>query len=155
MNIAVFSAKSYDREYLGSANTLARHTITFWDTRLMADTVPLAKGCEVVCAFVNDRLDAEVIAMLAVEGTRLIAMRCAGYNNVDLYAAAAHGVTVVNVPSYSPHAVAEHAIALLLTLNRRIHQAHDRVRRGDFTLDGLIGFDLNGKTAGQIGRAHV
>jgi len=155
MNIAVFSAKSYDREYLGAANTLAGHTITFLDTRLMSDTVPLAKGCEIVCAFVNDRLDAEVIALLAAEGTRLIAMRCAGYNNVDLYAAAAHGVTVVTVPSYSPHAVAEHAIALLLTLNRRIHQAHDRVKRGNFTLDGLIGFDLNGKTAGLVGTGRI
>jgi D-lactate dehydrogenase len=82
-------------------------------------------------------------------------MRCAGYNNVDLYAAAAHGVIVVNVPSYSPHAVAEHAVALLLTLNRRIHQAHDRVKRGDFTLDGLIGFDLNGKTVGLIGTGRI
>ncbi len=155
MNIAVFSAKSYDREYLGAANTLTGHTITFWDTRLMSDTAALAKGCEVVCAFVNDRLDAEVITLLAEEGTRLIAMRCAGYNNVDLYAAAARGVTVVNVPSYSPHAVAEHTIALLLTLNRRIHQAHGRVKRGDFTLDGLIGFDLNGKTAGLVGTGRI
>jgi D-lactate dehydrogenase len=155
MNIAVFSAKSYDRAYLNAANILAGHQIKFLDTRLMADTVTLAKDCEIVCAFVNDRLDAEVVSLLAEEGTRMIAMRCAGYNNVDLYAAAAHGVTVVNVPSYSPHAVAEHAVALLLTLNRRIHQAHDRVKRGDFTLDGLIGFDLNGKTAGLVGTGRI
>jgi len=155
MNIAVFSAKSYDREYLGAANRSSDHKIAFYDTRLMSDTVPLAAGCDVVCAFVNDRLDAEVITLLSAGGTRLIAMRCAGYNNVDLYSAASHGVTVVSVPSYSPHAVAEHAIALLLTLNRRIHQAHDRVRRGDFTLDGLIGFDLHGKTAGLVGTGRI
>lgn len=155
MNITVFSAKSYDRKYLNTANAPTGHQITFSETRLMADTVALAKGCEVVCAFVNDRLDAEVIDLLADEGTRLIAMRCAGYNNVDLYAAAARGVTVVNVPSYSPHAVAEHAVALLLTLNRRIHQAHDRVKRGDFTLDGLIGFDLHGKTVGLVGTGRI
>ncbi|MFA6289419.1 MAG: 2-hydroxyacid dehydrogenase [Opitutaceae bacterium] len=155
MHIAVFSAKPYDREYLGAEKNLSNHRITFWDTRLMSDTVSLAAGCEVVCAFVNDRLDAEVIALLAAEGTRLVALRCAGYNNVDLYAAASHGVTVVNVPGYSPHAVAEHAVALLLTLNRRIHQAHDRVKRGDFTLDGLIGFDLDGKTVGLVGTGRI
>ena len=155
MNIAVFSAKSYDREYLSAANAASKHSVTFWDTRLMSDTAALAKGCEVVCAFVNDRLDHEVIAMLAAEGTRLVAMRCAGYNNVDLYAAATHGVTVVTVPSYSPHAVAEHAIALLLTLNRRVHHAYNRVVRGDFTLDGLIGFDLYGKTVGLVGTGRI
>ncbi|HTJ77825.1 MAG TPA: 2-hydroxyacid dehydrogenase [Rariglobus sp.] len=155
MNIAVFSAKSYDREYLGTANSVSKHRLIFCDTRLMADTVALAEGCEVVCAFVNDRLDAEVVTLLAKGGTRLIAMRCAGYNNVDLYAAASHGVTVVNVPSYSPHAVAEHAVALLLTLNRRIHQAYARVLRGDFALDGLIGFDLCGKTVGLVGTGRI
>jgi len=155
MNIAVFSAKSYDREYFARANTPSSHTLTFLDVRLMEDTVPLAKGCEAVCAFVNDRLDAEVIILLAAGGTRLIAMRCAGYNNVDLYAAAAHGVTVVTVPDYSPHAVAEHAVALLLTLNRRVHQAYNRVARGDFTLDGLIGFDLHGKTVGLVGTGRI
>ena len=155
MNIAVFSAKSYDREYFTTANAASKHAITFLDMRLMSDTASLAKGCEVVCAFVNDRLDAEVIGLLAEEGTRLIAMRCAGYNNVDLYAAAARGITVVTVPSYSPHAVAEHAVALLLTLNRRVHHAYNRVTRGDFTLDGLIGFDLHGKTVGLVGTGRI
>ena len=152
MKIAVFSTKSYDRQYLGADGILHGHTLVFFDARLTAQTAGLAKGCEGVCAFVNDRLDAEV---LAAGGTRLVALRCAGYNNADLAAAAMHKLTVVYVPGYSPHAVAEHTIALLLALNRHIHQASVRVRRGNFSLGGLMGFDLNRKTCGLVGTGRI
>ena len=157
MKIAVFSTRAYDRAHLEAANSTptSPHTFVWIAERLTLENVSLAAGCDAVCAFVNDRLDAEVLAKLAAAGARLIALRCAGYNHVDLSAAASHGLTVTHVPAYSPHAVAEHAIALLLTLNRRTHLAHDRVRRGDFTLEGLQGFDLHGKTAGLIGTGRI
>ena len=112
-------------------------------------------GMPIVCAFVNDTIAAATIAALAAGGTRLLAMRCAGYNNVDLQAASNHNIAVVRVPAYSPHAVAEHAMALLLTLNRQTHHAASRVRNGNFTLDGLVGFDLHGRTAGIIGVGKI
>jgi D-lactate dehydrogenase len=155
MTIAVFSAKPYDRRYFTTANASHGHRLSFHEERLTQETAALARGVETVCAFVNDRLDAGVLGRLAAGGTRLIALRSAGYNHVDLAAAAALGLTVVYVPGYSPHAVAEHTVALLLTLNRRIHQAHERVRRGDFSLDGLMGFDLEGKTFGLVGTGRI
>ena len=155
MNVAVFSTRPYDRTHLVAANASAAHRFTWIEARLSADTAPLARDHEVVCTFVNDPLDAATLQSLAAGGTRLITLRCAGYNQVDLAAAASLGLTVTNVPAYSPHAVAEHAIALLLTLNRNTHLAHERVRRGDFRLEGLQGFDLHGKTAGLVGTGRI
>ncbi|CAN5336766.1 2-hydroxyacid dehydrogenase [soil metagenome] len=157
MRIAIFSSKPYDRATLGEANAALgeSHELIFFEPRLDELTVRLAAGYDVVCAFVNDRLTDAVIAALAAGGTRLIAMRCAGYNNVDLEAARAHGIPVVRVPAYSPYAVAEHAVALILDLNRNIHRAHNRVREGNFALEGLLGFDLNGKTVGVVGTGKI
>jgi D-lactate dehydrogenase len=154
MRVAVFSAKPYDREFLSRAAGRA-HALSFQETRLNAATARLAAGCEAVCAFVNDDLGAETVAALAAEGVRLIAMRCAGYNNLDLPACAAAGIAVGRVPAYSPQAVAEHAVALMLTLNRKTHRAWARVREGNFALDGLLGFDLHGKTAGIVGAGQI
>lgn len=155
MKVAVFSARPYDRSHLDAANAAGSHRFTWIDARLSLNNAPLALGHDAVCTFVNDPLDDSTLAALAAGGTRLVALRCAGYNQVDLAAAESLGLTVTNVPAYSPHAVAEHAIALLLTLNRRTHLAHQRVLRGDFRLDGLQGFDLHGKTAGLIGTGKI
>jgi Lactate dehydrogenase and related dehydrogenases len=154
MKVAVFSTKAYDREFLGRANA-GRHELRFFEPRLSEETAPLAADFEVVCGFVNDQLDAEVIKILAQSGTRLITLRCAGYNNVDLAAAKRHGLTVARVPGYSPYAVAEHAIGLMLALNRKLHRAYNRVREGNFALDGLLGFDLHEKSAGVIGTGKI
>jgi D-lactate dehydrogenase len=129
--------------------------LTFFEPRLALQTCKLAEGFPAVCAFVNDELDAAVLARLAEGGTRLIAMRCAGYNNVDLPAAARLGLRLTRVPAYSPHAVAEHTVGLMLTLNRKIHKAYLRVREGNFALDGLLGFDLFGRTAGVVGTGKI
>jgi D-lactate dehydrogenase len=157
MRIAVFSTKPYDTIFLERANVAQprRHDLVFFDSRLGPDTTALAQGCDAVCVFVNDCVNAEVIDTLARQGIRLIALRCAGFNNVDLEAAAARGLTVVRVPAYSPHAVAEHTLALILSLNRHIHRAYARVREGNFALDGLMGFDLHGRTAGVIGTGRI
>lgn len=154
MKVAVFSAKGYDREFLEAANA-SRHELQFFEPRLSTETASLAAGFEAVCVFVNDQLDKEVIATLAKSGTRLIALRCAGYNNVDLKAAAKYGIAVVRVPGYSPHAVAEHTVGLILALNRNLHRACNRVREGNFALDGLLGFDVHGKTIGIIGAGKI
>ena len=154
MKVAVFSSKAYDRSFLEAANG-SRHTLRFLEPRLEIETASLAQGFEAVCVFVNDRLDAAVIERLAAGGTRLIALRCAGYNNVDLAAASDHGLVLVRVPGYSPHAVAEHTLALILALNRKLHRAYNRVREGNFSLEGLLGFDLQGKTAGLIGTGQI
>jgi D-lactate dehydrogenase len=154
MKIAVFSAKPYDRRYLDAANHAA-HTLAFFEARLTAQTAPLAAGHLAVCAFVNDQLDAEVLTLLAHGGTRIVTLRCAGYNHVDLACATALGLTVTHAPAYSPHAIAEHTVALLLSLVRRIPQANARVRAGNFALDGLLGFDLHGKTLGLIGTGRI
>jgi D-lactate dehydrogenase len=122
---------------------------------LNEETVSLAAGFEAVCVFVNDQMNAAVIATLESLGVRLIALRCAGYNNVDLSAAKKHGITVVRVPAYSPYAVAEHTIALMLALNRKLHRAYNRVREGNFALDGLVGFDMHGKIVGVIGTGQI
>ena len=159
MEIAVFSTKSYDRQFLERANQElggdSRHGLTFLEAPLNQKTVALAHDCQAVCAFVNDQLDREAIARLAGMGGKAIAMRCAGYNNVDLAAAAEYGLTVVRVPAYSPYAVAEHTLGLILALNRKIHRAYNRVREGNFALDGLLGFDLHGKTVAVIGTGKI
>lgn len=155
MKTAVFSAKLYDRKFLNAANSVGQHDLEFFETRLTPATARLAAGFEAVCPFVNDVVDAEVLTQLAAGGTRLIALRSAGFNHVDLREAESLGLTVVRVPAYSPHAVAEHTIGLILTLNRKIHRAYNRVREGNFSLEGLLGFDLNGTTAGIIGTGKI
>ncbi len=155
MRVAVFSTKSYDRNSLETVNQEYGHELMFYEARLTCDTYALAKDFPAVCVFVNDRLDNSVIEELAEGGTRLIALRCAGYNNVDLKSAAAHGIQVVRVPAYSPYAVAEHTVALLLTLNRKVHRAFNRVRESNFALEGLLGFDVHGLTVGVIGTGRI
>ena len=154
MKIAVFSAKKYDREFLSAANG-SRHELRFFEPHLSEETAGLAAGFEAVCVFVNDQVNAAVIARLHSLGVRLIALRCAGYNNVDLAAAKKHGISLVRVPAYSPYAVAEHTIALMLALNRKLHRAYNRVREGNFALDSLLGFDMHGKTVGVIGTGQI
>ncbi|HEX8371193.1 MAG TPA: 2-hydroxyacid dehydrogenase [Chthoniobacterales bacterium] len=155
MKIAVFSTKPYDREFLQAANEPGDYEIAFFEERLTASTTVLADGCEAVCIFVNDVADARILERLAKTGTRLILLRCAGFNNVDLEAAARLGMSVRRVPSYSPYAVAEHTLALILTLNRKTHRAFNRVREGNFSIDGLLGFDLNRSTVGIIGTGKI
>ena len=155
MRVAVFSTKSHDREFLGRANAGHRHDLVFLEPRLAPETAPLAAGFQAVCAFVNDMADREVLAALAAGGTRLVALRSAGFNNVDLEAARQLGITVARVPIYSPHAVAEHAVALILALDRKIHRAYARVREGNFSLEGLMGFDLQGRTVGIVGTGKI
>jgi len=155
MRIAVFSTKPYDEHYLSSANADHGHDLVFLEPRLVARTVALAEGSEAVCAFVNDVLDREVLTGLAERGIRVVALRSAGFNHVDLHAAADLALTVVRVPAYSPHAVAEHAAGLILALNRKIHRAYMRVREGNFALTGLLGFDLHGKTVGVVGTGAI
>ena len=157
MDVAVFSARSYDREFLSAANARAGdpHNLRFLDTGLSADTVSLAAGSEAVCVFVNDRLDAGALEGLAARGIRLVALRSAGFNNVDLAAAERLGLAVARVPAYSPDAVAEHTLALILSLNRKTHRAYMRVREGNFALDGLLGFDLGKRTVGIVGAGKI
>ena len=155
MRIAVFSTRLYDRAYLDRANVRAGHALAYFEHHLDAATSQLASGFEVVSAFVNDRLDAAVLRQLAEGGTRLVALRCAGFNQVDLAVAAELGIRVVRVPAYSPYAVAEHTLALILALNRHIPRAVARVRDGNFALDGLVGFDMHGKTAGVVGTGKI
>jgi len=152
--IAFFDTKPYDKSFFSSLAGEFNVDIKFISARLGADTAELAKGCGVVCVFVNDVVDRGSLETLKKNGTRLIALRCAGYNNVDLKAAYG-AIHVVRVPAYSPHAVAEHTTALILALNRKIHKAYNRVRDGNFTLDGLLGFDLFGKTAGVVGTGRI
>jgi len=155
MRIALFSAKAYDRDYFEQANQKFGYDIDYFDVRLDAKTCRLAHQVPVVCAFVNDDLSRPVLTELAANGTKVIAMRCAGYNNVDLDAAHELGLRVVRVPAYSPEAVAEHAVGLMMTLNRRIHKAYQRTRDANFALDGLVGFNMHGKTAGIVGTGKI
>lgn len=155
MNIAFFSTKSYDRTYFDQYVGETSHKITYFETALTSATASLAADCEAVCAFVNDKLDHTCVEALSKIGIQCIALRCAGFNNVDLKAAAQFGITVVRVPAYSPQAVAEHAVALILTLNRKTHKAYNRVREGNFSLERLTGFDLYGKTVGVIGTGGI
>jgi len=153
MKMAFYSAQAYDKEYFNKFNP--GHEITYLETSLRAKTVKLITDETVVCVFVNDDLSAPVVQALSEKGVVLIALRCAGYNNVDLAATAQAGIAVVRVPAYSPHAVAEHAVAMILTLNRKTHKAYNRVREGNFSLDRLIGFDLFEKTIGIVGMGKI
>lgn len=153
MKIAFFSTQSYDKDYFNRFNT--DHELVFFEATLNAGTAALAKDCQAVCAFVNDQVNAATLEALAAADIKLIALRSAGYNNVDLSAAKQNGITVVRVPAYSPYAVAEHAVALILTLNRKTHKAYNRVREGNFSLEKLTGFDLYGKTVGVIGTGKI
>lgn len=155
MRLAVFDTHRYDREALERANTRFGHALTFFEPRLTLQTAPLADGFPAVCSFVNDKVDAATLAALHAGGVRLVAARSAGYNHVDLEAAGRLGIRVTRVPEYSPHAVAEHAVALVLSLNRHIPRAFSRVRDWNFSLDGLVGFDLAGKTVGVVGTGRI
>jgi len=155
MRIALFDTHRYDRESFQAANAEYQHELDFFEPRLTAETAPLAHGYSAVCSFVNDVLDRRALEKLASGGTRLVALRSAGYNHVDLAAASRQGIVVARVPAYSPHAVAEHAVALVLALNRKIHRAYARVREWHFSLEGLVGFDLYEKTVGIIGTGHI
>ncbi|MEW6765489.1 MAG: 2-hydroxyacid dehydrogenase [Pseudomonadota bacterium] len=155
MRVAVFSTKPYDRESLISANAAHGHQLEFFEAALTPQTCGLAQGFEAVCVFVHDRVDANLLRCLAGEGVPVVALRCAGFNNVDLAAAREVGIQVVRVPAYSPYAVAEHTVALILALNRHIHRAYNRVREGNFALNGLLGFDMHGKTVGIVGTGRI
>nr|WP_305764210.1 2-hydroxyacid dehydrogenase [Citricoccus sp. SGAir0253] len=153
--MAVYSTKPYDRQFLTEANPAPGHRLSFLEPRLTPDTVPLAADADAVCAFVNDDLGGGVLERLAALGIRHVALRCAGFNQVDLRAAERLGISVSRVPAYSPHAVAEHCAALVLALDRRTHRAYNRVREGNFALTGLLGFDLHGKTVGIVGTGRI
>jgi len=155
MKVAVFSAKRYDREFLNAANATAGHQLRYFDAPLDAESAVLATGYDAVCIFVNDAAHADVLKVLAAGGTRLIALRCTGFNNVDLKMAADLGLKVVRVVTYSPYSVAEHAVSLLQAINRKIHRAYNRTRDSNFELDGLMGFDLHGKTVAVVGTGKI
>ncbi len=155
MKVAVFATKSYDREFLVEANQRFGHELTFFELTLSPETVRMAEGFEAVCVFVNDRLDEQVLSHLSQVGAKLVALRCAGFNNVDMSSAEKFGVTVMRVPAYSPEAVAEHTVGLMLALNRNIHRAFARVREGNFALEGLLGFDMRGKRVGIVGTGRI
>jgi len=159
--LAVFDTKPYDRAFLDAANAAGGGAggpvfePRYLEVALTAATAPLAAGCGAVCGFVHDRFDGEALRLLAAGGTKLVALRCAGFNNVDLTAAARLGITVVRVPAYSPHAVAEHTLALILALDRKIHRAWNRVREGNFALDGLLGREIHGRAVGIVGTGEI
>ncbi|MET0241274.1 MAG: 2-hydroxyacid dehydrogenase [Sphingobium sp.] len=159
MKIAIFSAQAYDRRFLDEAAAAdpsnRRFTFIYLDVALSLQSAGLAQGCDAVCVFVNDVVDAAVLATLKDLSVRAVILRCAGFNNVDLKATAALGFFVARVPAYSPEAVAEHAIAMVMTLNRNTHRAYNRVREGNFMLDGLLGITLSGKTVGIIGTGKI
>jgi D-lactate dehydrogenase len=160
MKIAVFSTRSYDQESLTQAakenkRFASCHHFEFFDVHLRKETVRMAEAYDAVCVFVNDQIDRSTLKLLRIGGVRLVALRCAGYNNVDLNAANELGITVVRVPAYSPEAVAEHTVALILALNRKIYRAHHRVREGNFSLEGLVGFNLHQKTVGLVGTGRI
>ncbi|QLE50103.1 2-hydroxyacid dehydrogenase [Nostoc sp. C057] len=155
MKVAVFSTKVYDRQFLSTVNSPTQHELAFFEPRLNRDTAILAAGFPAVCVFVHDQVDAPTLKLLASRGTKLVVLRCAGFNNVDLQAAADLGITVVRVPAYSPYGVAEHAVGLILSLNRKIHRAYNRVRESNFSLDGLLGFNLHKRTVGIVGTGKI
>ncbi len=155
MKVAVFSTKSYDRQFFSEVNTKYGHELVFLSPHLTSETSALASGFPAVCAFVNDVLDGSTLRAIAAGGTKLIALRSAGFNQVDLAVAKELGITVVRVPAYSPYAVAEHTVGLVLTLNRKLHRAYARVREGNFSLEGLLGFDLRDRTVGIIGTGKI
>lgn len=156
MRVAVYSTKPYDRKFLDEQNgTATRHQLNYLEARLDCQTAQLAHGYEAICIFVNDVADEETLRVLKEVGVRIITLRCAGFNNVDLRAAAQLGIAVGRVPKYSPYAVAEHTIGLMLALNRQLHRAYNRVRERNFALDGLLGFDMHGRTAGVVGTGKI
>ena len=155
MNIAFFSCHSYEQSFLEAANLNQRHQLTFLPQTLTPETVSLAAGHQAICVFVNDQLDAATLQALAGQGIRLVALRCTGSNQVDIPTAQQLGIRILRVPTYSPHSVAEHAVALLLSLNRKTYLAYQRTKQNNFTLDGLIGFDLYGKRVGVIGTGKI
>ena len=155
MKVALFDTHHYDRDSFERANVGGVHDLRYLEPRLTADTAAMAAGATAVCSFVNDRVNADTLRILRDVGVRIVALRSAGYNHVDLAAAEALGLPVVRVPSYSPHAVAEHAVGLVMALNRKVHRAHARVREGNFSLEGLVGFDLCGKTVGIVGLGRI
>jgi len=154
LKVAIFDTKPYDVNTLVKMNN-ERYSLKFYDSRLTLDTSSLADGYKIICVFVNDDLKRDVIEKLASQGVKMIALRCAGYNNVDLKACKEYGISVANVPVYSPYAVAEHSVALMLSLNRHIPRAFSRVRDSNYSLDGLVGFDMHGKTVGIIGAGRI
>ncbi|MEA5470345.1 2-hydroxyacid dehydrogenase [Spirulina sp. 06S082] len=155
MRVAIFSTKPYDRQFFEAANCDGKHEFVFFETPLNRETAPLAREFPAVCVFVNDNLNAATLLTLSEGDTRLIALRCAGYNNIDLTIARELGFTITRVPAYSPYAVAEHTIGLMLALNRRIHRAYNRVRNGNFALSGMLGFDMRDRTAAVIGTGKI
>ncbi|MDX2254992.1 MAG: 2-hydroxyacid dehydrogenase [Pseudanabaenaceae cyanobacterium bins.39] len=155
MRVAFFNTKSYDRQFFNHANEQYQHEIVFFESHLSRETVSLAAGFPAVCIFINDYLDAEMLGLLAEGGTKLIALRSAGFNHVDLAAAAKLGMMIVRVPAYSPYAVAEHAVTLILSLNRKVYRAYNRVREGNFSIEGLMGFDLYRAKVGVIGTGKI
>ncbi len=155
MKVAIFDTHRFEKEFFEKANINFQEALTFFEPRLTEQTAKLAAGFDVVCSFANDRLNSKTLSILNSYSIRLIALRSAGFNHVDLEAAAQLGMKVVRVPEYSPYAVAEHATALILSLNRKIHHAYNRVREGNFSLDSLVGFDLHGKTVGIIGTGKI
>jgi len=157
LDVAVYSTKSYDRSFLDAANARdgARHRLIYFEPRLGPDTATLAAGSNAVCAFVNDRLERATIAILSRHGLKLVVLRSTGFNNVDLTAARQCGLTIARVPAYSPEAVAEHTVALILALDHKIHRAYARVREGNFALDGLLGFNIAGRTFGVVGTGKI
>ena len=155
MKVSIFSTKSYDRQFFTAANAQYQHELTFLEPRLDRQTALLAKDAIAVCVFVNDEVDQATIEVLANLNVRLLALRSAGYNHVDVQAAKNLGIKLVRVPAYSPYAVAEHTVGLILTLNRKLHRAYNRVREGNFSLEGLLGFDLHDRTIGIIGTGRI
>jgi len=155
MKIVFFNTKQYDKDYFNIANSTGKHDLVFLEAKLSFDTALLTQRAEVICVFVNDAVDAKILSRLSEQGVKLIALRCAGFNNVDLEAAAKYGIRIVRVPAYSPNAVAEYTVGLMLSLNRKIHRAYCQVREGNFSLNGLLGFDMAGKTAGIIGTGRI
>lgn len=155
MKITFFGTQPYDRESFDRANERYGFEFNYHRSHLNGNNTSLAQGADAVCIFVNDTADAATIRSLAAMDVKLIALRCAGFNNVDLKAAAEYGIPVVRVPAYSPHAVAEYAVMLMLTLNRKVHRAYWRTRDGNFSLHGLLGFDMYGKTAGIVGTGKI
>jgi D-lactate dehydrogenase len=155
MKVAVFSTQSYERVYLERFNINPKHELVFFEASLNVDTTNLAEGFEAVCVFVSDKIDGTTIEKLSKLGVKLIDLRSAGYNHVDIVAAKEHKIKVLRVPAYSPQAVAEHAVALILTLNRKTHKVYNRVREGNFSLENLMGFNLHGKTVGVVGTGKI
>ncbi|WP_300174773.1 2-hydroxyacid dehydrogenase [uncultured Aliivibrio sp.] len=155
MKIAMFSTKSYDESSFSRSNEKYQFECQYFNFQLTESTAPIANGADVICAFVNDDLSAPVLAKLASQGTKLIAMRCAGFDRVDLEAAKELGLQVVRVPAYSPEAIAEHAVGMMMCLNRRFHKAYQRTRDANFSLEGLTGFNFFGKTVGVIGSGKI